>query len=390
MTIDWHYPRRELTDQFLTTFESGVSNTLTLFAPRRMGKTEFILYDLIPAAEKTGYRPIYVSFWEIPNDPSECLRLGLDRAIKDMSWLEKRRSAQTRVDKVRVGGGMGPTEGFTAAAEVGLTPNEPDTQTLGQIRHSFEGLAKSRRNNKILLCLDEVQHLATDRAFEPLVFFLRTLLDENRDSLRIVFTGSSRDGLQRLFNRRKAPLFRSSSQVDLPDLGSGFVRHMLSAFDKATARTIDFTNALNAFYLLNRVPRDFRAVIEHMVLSGETDITTVTEGYRRLSVDESEFQRIWSKLKPIDQALLTWIARDRGGPYQEEGRDYIAQWLGMEKSALQTHAIQNSLNRLRGSYLAPVEQGIWVYEDQDFKNWVMEAFNDIDTVEQPQDGSDWD
>lgn len=50
MTIDWHFPRKDLTENVLTAYETGPSNTLTLFAPRRMGKTEFVLYDLIPAA----------------------------------------------------------------------------------------------------------------------------------------------------------------------------------------------------------------------------------------------------------------------------------------------------------------------------------------------------
>jgi len=69
MGLNWHFPRHDLTERFLSTFGSGVSNTLTLFAPRRMGKTEFVLYDLIPTAHDHGYLCIYVSFWENPENP---------------------------------------------------------------------------------------------------------------------------------------------------------------------------------------------------------------------------------------------------------------------------------------------------------------------------------
>lgn len=370
--VDWHFPRRELTDQFLSTFASGVSNTLTLFAPRRMGKTEFILFDLIPEAHEQGYRPIYVSFWDNPRNPVTCLKKGLERSIGEMTWLERRRWANSHLGALKLGGEVGIDGTVKASAEVSGRNIPPQEDDLSQLRSRFETLLSGKR--KILLCLDEVQHLATDRAFEPLVFFLRTLLDENRDKLYVVYTGSSRDGLYRLFNCRKAPLFRSSSQIDLPELGSGFVKHMLDAFDQATARTLCYTRALNAFHTLNRVPRDFRAVIEGMVLSGETDITSATERYRQFTNDANEYEKIWSQLKPIEQAILAVIAQNIAGPYHEDARRFIATWLGVTEPDVATHTIQNALNRLRGEFLAPVEKGVWVFEDLDFKIWVAEAF----------------
>ena len=45
MTISndpWHFPRTELAKQILGMFETGLASSLTFFAPRRMGKTEFL------------------------------------------------------------------------------------------------------------------------------------------------------------------------------------------------------------------------------------------------------------------------------------------------------------------------------------------------------------
>jgi len=289
-----------------------------------------------------------------------------------MSWLERKRWANSHLGALKLSGGVGIDGTIKASAEISGRNIPPQEDDLSKLRRRFEALLSGKR--KILLCLDEVQHLATDQAFEPLVFFLRTLLDENRDKLYVVYTGSSRDGLYRLFNRRKAPLFRSSSQIDLPELGSGFVKHMLDAFDRATARALSYNNAWNAFLILNRVPRDFRAVIEGMVLSGETEITTATEQYRQFTSGADEYEKTWAQLKPIEQAILAVIAQDIAGPYHEDARRFMATWLGMEESSVATHTIQNALNRLRGEFLAPVEKGVWVFEDTDFKIWVAEAF----------------
>lgn len=49
MTISndpWHFPRTELAKQILGMFETGLASSLTFFAPRRMGKTEFLRKDL--------------------------------------------------------------------------------------------------------------------------------------------------------------------------------------------------------------------------------------------------------------------------------------------------------------------------------------------------------
>ena len=58
----WHFPRTELTKQILGMFETGLASSLTFFAPRRMGKTEFLRKDITPLAEQLGWRVFYFSF----------------------------------------------------------------------------------------------------------------------------------------------------------------------------------------------------------------------------------------------------------------------------------------------------------------------------------------
>lgn len=51
----WHYPRPELAAKYLQVFDVGLSSARALFAKRRMGKSEFLEQDLIPAARDAGY-----------------------------------------------------------------------------------------------------------------------------------------------------------------------------------------------------------------------------------------------------------------------------------------------------------------------------------------------
>ena len=367
MGLNWHFPRHDLTERFLSTFGSGVSNTLTLFAPRRMGKTEFVLYDLIPTAHDHGYLCIYVSFWENPKNPAQCLQVGLDRATSGLNWFQRKWRRLGTLEDLKISGEVGP---ITVRGSAGASFHSSTQSSDGfpELRDRFEKLLHGK--TQVLLCLDEVQHLATDTRFEPLVSFLRTLIDEHREKLFVVYTGSSRDGLQRLFSRRKAPLFRSSSQIDLPPLGSEFVRHMTETFELATQRKIDFTSALWSFHELKRVPKDFRAVIEHMVLSGETDITEATREYAEQIDDEAQYLQQWRRLKPIDQAVLAWIASDQSGPYTDDAKAYIATWLGCETEDVRPHMIQNAINRLRGEFIAKLDHGLWDFEDQNLREWV--------------------
>jgi hypothetical protein len=60
--VNWHFPRTALADIALMCFDPGPAHALVIYDKRRMGKTEFLRYDLKPRAEAQGWGVMYYSF----------------------------------------------------------------------------------------------------------------------------------------------------------------------------------------------------------------------------------------------------------------------------------------------------------------------------------------
>jgi transcriptional regulator with XRE-family HTH domain len=84
MTKSWHYPRTNIAQSYLTQLKEG-GHSIAIFAERRKGKTQFLLEDITPLAEKSGISVAYIDFWEQRNNPSACIARGIRRAIENTS-----------------------------------------------------------------------------------------------------------------------------------------------------------------------------------------------------------------------------------------------------------------------------------------------------------------
>lgn len=71
-----------------------------------------------------------------------------------------------------------------------------------------------------------MQALATSPKHAPFIAALRTGLDLNKDRVKAVFTGSSREGLRRMFSQASAPFFHFGQNLDFPDMDRGFTEHL--------------------------------------------------------------------------------------------------------------------------------------------------------------------
>ena len=88
----WHFARRDLAQTTFVLLTKGPAQALSLFGPRRMGKTEFLLKDFGPLAEEAGHRVIYASFWQAPLSPLAVLLHALEGAHRKLSLAERVRA----------------------------------------------------------------------------------------------------------------------------------------------------------------------------------------------------------------------------------------------------------------------------------------------------------
>ena len=76
-TDPWHFARPELAQAYLQGFDLGLTSARGLFARRRMGKSEFLKYDLLPAAMRAGYLAAYTNLWDDTEHPGQALATAI-------------------------------------------------------------------------------------------------------------------------------------------------------------------------------------------------------------------------------------------------------------------------------------------------------------------------
>ena len=108
----WHYPRTAFSMHILKGMTNGLLDRVTIFAPRKRGKTAFIRKDIEPECTKLGIMPVYVDFWLDRSNPTRVFILAVDDACQQHeSWL----SRQFRGLKVKAEiSGSGPKLGIEA------------------------------------------------------------------------------------------------------------------------------------------------------------------------------------------------------------------------------------------------------------------------------------
>jgi hypothetical protein len=371
--ITWHFPRNDLADAYLAQFRTGLTHSITLFAPRRKGKTEFLLEDLAPAAEDEGYKVCYVSLWALKSDPAAALLAGLvDAGQKQTMW---QRAKQLLKTPIRSLDGEASIGGATVSVGAELAGDKPAAEAdLIEIPRALDNLVRQARNGKVLLLLDEVQFLAKP-AHDHLVSSLRTALDTRKASVRTVFTGSSRVRLQEMFDTIKAPLFQFSQHTHFPDLGESFTRFMAENFHKVTKRRLEEGEAWAGFELLGRSPGLFRDAITATVMRGLTDFMGICHEIRDGAESRADMIGMWSRLKPLEQLVVQCVLAGEG-LYTEGTRTKLAQAIGVDE--VTNNQVQSVVNRLLDEQILFFKQrGKYEIEDAGFKDWLTRHLSEL-------------
>lgn len=95
---DWHYSRKEFTEEMYSPLATGPVQGAKMFGHRRTGKTEFITCDLAPYLEEKGHRVVYSNFWRAQDYATSILIKNLDQSLKSKSILDRLKIMMTGLD----------------------------------------------------------------------------------------------------------------------------------------------------------------------------------------------------------------------------------------------------------------------------------------------------
>ena len=366
--ISWHYPRADLANGYLETLQAGLISSMVLFAPRRKGKTEFVLEDLLPAAEAAGYRTVYCSMWQNRSDPLASLLLALTNAAKPKTFGAKLQDRLFRpLKKTSLEINAGPIGKVRAEAEFNAraVSSQAALQSLPDLVDAVIAASKG----KVLIALDEIQHLAKPE-FQELVAALRTTLDVRKKSVKTVFTGSSRNRLQMMFSQIKAPLFQFSQTTDFPDLDERFVGFIMQSFKQATGREVPLKEANMAFAALSATPGLFHDAVERLMKIGGTDIIAIAQQVLLESRDASGYVQRLMEMRPLDREVMRAVI-ERVPLYTDDTRRRLALAVGLEEEPLTTRQVQIAVERLVSEQIIyQAGRGVYEIEDDQLAEWL--------------------
>lgn len=368
LTELWHFPRPDLASAYLATLNAGLVTSTTIFAPRRTGKTVFLLRDLKPLAESEGYTVVYADLWQTRQTPGAALVRAIEEALEPHSLLDKVIARlQTPVKALK---GKAEFAGAKLEGHIDLEhdPKREITDTALLIDALIAELTKRR---PMLFLIDEAQALGRSKEGEEMARALRTTLTKQQRKLRMLFTGSSRTKLGHVFTNANAPLYSAASTVqDFPLLGDDFVDYIARRFKESTRRKLDVAAAREAFELFGRRPEPLmEAVLALMMSPALTFQQTIAMQQEKLARRENH-EGTWNSLDATERVLVRMLADDPSiKPFAKATLVRLRKHVGIED--LQATHVQKALNRLaEKTVVAKSPRDVYEFENESFVDWV--------------------
>ncbi len=344
-------------------FKLGLTSARGLFARRRMGKTEFLKKDFIPAASEEGFLTVYVNLWNLESDPATTITSEVYRAIEPKGFNKVWSNLRVPVKKIKASGKISVLG--EASIEADLVRNNRVIGTL--LLEAMTSFDKTKM--KLMLIIDEAQVLAYEENSE-FAHALRAALDIRKERIKVIFAGSSEATLRRMFGVSSEPFYNWAPLEPFELLGEEFVVAMVLQVNKISKYPLSLECALKAFSQLKNTPEFFRRYIEQYIINpqqGHLEALTAT----KLQVFSGEgFKRQWEALLPADQVILSMIANNVSDLYGKSTMHRLGKELGIGDS-VSKNTIHNSLRRLSSkNILTKIEYGTYQFEDEAFADWV--------------------
>lgn len=346
-----YFPRADYAAKLVSSLKDGITHAFTLFAPQRMGKTEFLLKDIVPLAEKSGFNTFYFSFMDSAA-PAADFQAALARFAAEIQTGGKAKTLIGSISKVDILG-------------VGIE-RQTANEAMPRLSELIGMIAADNRPS--LLLLDEVQELARIGHTEGLIKSLRTGLDIHKDRIKTIFTGSSTNGLRAMFNDNKAPFFHFAHALDFPHLGREFTDFLADTYQERTGKQLDHDALYRAFEAMRHTPLYMRAAIQDMILNPALSIGQATDARIAQMHENSNYPALWQGLTAMEQLILQQAAQGNAALYSSETRRAIAERAGLD--AISPAVIQGNIRKLERKELITKSGGAWVVNNPLFQTWI--------------------
>ena len=361
---EWHFPRRKLAEQYLGYLDLGIHSSYAIVAPRRKGKTLFILNDLAPLSIKNDYIPVYATLWQNIDAPHEGLIAALEETIANFSKKNMiSRVLQARINKTTVSNELlGKME-----IEFADNPTASRPKELAYLDQLLSTLEKKAGKKTVLLLIDEIQHLATSPAFEPLTKALRSMLDKRQGRIKAIFTGSSRYYMNLLLNKDNTAFYNSVDTLPFPELDDEFLTFLKEKLAKEHSIKASVPSLRKAFTDIDKSPYWMMKLISYLI----TQKTTIKQAVAHLIelIEAAEdFPGIAKRMKPIDQIVFLALCEDEN-PFGQELMSKIDKETKVK--GVQSN-IQRSIKRLIDtSLVSQVKKGDYYIEKPGLKRYLL-------------------
>ncbi len=359
----WHYPRPVLASKYLQVFDLGLTSARALFAKRRMGKSEFLEQDLIPAAREAGYLTVYLNLWDARSQPAPAFLAALSGALRPTGLRKLAKTLKRPLKSIKASAKVARMAEGSLEAELGGI-EAAATPRLTELIRSFD-----KPNRKMLLVLDEAQVLA-EAAHADFAHSLRASLDGRKQNIKVIFAGSSEATLRRMFGRSTEPFYNWAPLEPFELLGVEFVRAMVAKVNRLSRYPLAQKDALAAFEALKRTPEFFRRYLSRYLAYADQGSNAALLDTEAHVFNDANFVSTWRRLLPADRELLRLIVSGVTDLFSESSRGRLGIALGLDE-AVAKNVPQQSLRRLQDADLVlRMDYGDYRVQDDALAEWL--------------------
>ncbi|MES2354960.1 MAG: hypothetical protein V4568_11285 [Pseudomonadota bacterium] len=301
--------RPQLARSYLQFLEAQPGRPLALFAPRRVGKTFFLDYDVTPTAKKAGLIPVYADLWLHRAAPLDAINHALEEALDDIKVPRSNigKVAKTPVKKIG---------GLSVSVELGDEPQRRKLPETPELR--FDALITrlaGEADKPVLLMLDEVQVLGDLPNGQAAIATLRAVLQKRKREVRGIFTGSSQEALAAMMVAAGGPMYQFAQLIDFPVLGEEYLELLAEHFSNVQrGKHLDLKELAKVFEHIGFKPELMKDIVKTMSAEGMADVQLTLKKFMKDNRQISGWR-----------AVINGLATNRSrftGPYSRREAPY--------------------------------------------------------------------